>query len=601
MGTFLDEGHYLQFILSVLLRKIVVPGDYHGRVRAVKQMLIDDVSGLVDSLTDFFVTSASVDYRIETKNDSLNSILAQWLEEINIEYNGQIPMGINALAEEYFKERWKSSSFPIMKVAKWREVNGIIVPSKLFFLDGESIAAKEKDDSDKYQRLIAYDYYLSPTFDKMSKLGDNVIYSKPFARWQDQYPVPFLIKRGIYHNWRLIQSLKNHEGKILEQVIPYLLLIKKGTEGLAVQKDVNYSNEQLQGVIDQFQALMETIKETKRDTHDVKAPIRATQFDEEIKHLIPDLKTIFQVELFQQSERNILSGMGMIDITEATSNSRKESILNPKGFVEEIKKGVSDFKNHFLKQLVYQIKKKNESHNKFMNEKFYVCSSPVKAFMTNDFKELIRQMYDRGRISSQTAVELIAEIDFETEVYRREQETKREIEQKMYPVVTRNDEDKGIDNPSNPDIDEEEIPDDKKDPTEKQEYDIGKINLEGAPYSTIKQLPKSIRENMTKSLQRVFVSVFNKAYNTYNSEERAFKIAWGALKRIAKKNSEGKWVRKGSRAKLTKAILEDVLDAEQDEVLKDLENQATEEAFKKTKLEIAKQQKQLLTKLLENK
>ena len=60
--------------------------------------------------------------------------------------------------------------------------------------------------------------------------------------------MPFLIKRGVYHNWKLIQSIKNKESEILNQVIPYLLLVKKGTEGMFLEKYYAYSNEELQAV-----------------------------------------------------------------------------------------------------------------------------------------------------------------------------------------------------------------------------------------------------------------------------------------------------------------------------------------------------------------
>jgi len=43
----------INYVLSLLLKKIVVPSDYHNQVEAVREMQSDDVSGLVDSLTDF--------------------------------------------------------------------------------------------------------------------------------------------------------------------------------------------------------------------------------------------------------------------------------------------------------------------------------------------------------------------------------------------------------------------------------------------------------------------------------------------------------------------------------------------------------------------
>ena len=135
----------LNSILGVLLKKVTVPSDFKGRTEVVRLMQEDDLSGLVDSLTDFSVSTACVDFSIETKNEEFTKTLKKWLDEINKDYNGQIPIGVKELAREYFKERWKYSSFPVLKIVAWSDINGINVPTKMFFVDGESIHAEDKD------------------------------------------------------------------------------------------------------------------------------------------------------------------------------------------------------------------------------------------------------------------------------------------------------------------------------------------------------------------------------------------------------------------------------------------------------------------------
>ena len=137
-------GMFMNSLFSLLLKKIIVPTNYHDRVECVKTMLEDDVSGLVDSLTDFSVQTASVNFGIETDSSELTKILKKWLDNINSPYKGQIPRGIKPLAQEYFKERWKSSSFPVLKITKWDTINGISVPSKMFFVDGGSIHSEQR-------------------------------------------------------------------------------------------------------------------------------------------------------------------------------------------------------------------------------------------------------------------------------------------------------------------------------------------------------------------------------------------------------------------------------------------------------------------------
>lgn len=601
-----NSGLLFNKLFSILLKKIRVPTDFHGRVECVKEMLADDISGMVDSLTDFAVDTASVDFSIETDNPELTKILKKWLDNINSSYQGKIPRGIKSLAEEYFKERWKNSSFPILKIAKWETIDEIKVPTKMFFVDGGSVYAKEIDTKTDTKSLIGYNYYLGAK--KEEELNKGVIITRPYGRWFDDYPNPYLIKRGVYHNWKIIESLKKRESEILEQVIPYLLTIKKGTENLALEDVKTYTNKELKDVVNDLQALITKMNTTDLSGKSIQSPVRATQFDEEIKHLIPDLRGIFDPKLFITAEKNILAGLGFVDVVEAVSTSRRESILNPKAFIEETKKGVEDFKK-ILRELVAQIIEQNkDTHTKYMSDKitFYINSSPVKGFMTQDFKELIRSMYDRGRISSQTAVELIGEVDFRTEVHRREQEGSDGIDETLYPPVIRNQEGKGIDLPSDltgePETPEEEnkdnVPEDKKG-IEKKNYDMAKKELTGAPYQTIKQLPSRVKNNLDTDLQNVFIRVFNNAYSLYKNETRAFRVAWSVIRQIGRKGKDGKWHRKKRRVKgklekikINRAMLDKILEKE--------EKDAIEDVIKLRQIENLELKNKLTKKLLSN-
>lgn len=63
------------------------------------------------------------------------------------------------------------------------------------------------------------------------------------------------------------------------------------------------------------------------------------------------------------------------------------------------------------------------------------------------------------------------------------------------------------------------------------------------PYKTIKDLPAQIKQ-LPISAKKIFLKAFNKASQSL-SEEKSFKIAWGAVKRIyTKKNNV--WVKKTS-------------------------------------------------------
>ena len=470
----LSSGSFINYALGLLLRKIVVPGDYLNQVKAVKEMLVDDVSGIVDTLTDFAVSSATVDYTIESDNDEFSKILQEWLDKINMAYAGKIPPGIKEIAKEYFKERWKSSSFPVLKVSQWKpNKNGIVLPSKMFFVDGEDIYAQEKS-KDNELTLFSYDYYLGRSGEAKYKLDKNCIHARPYGRWFDKYPTPFLIKRGVYHNFKIIQSIKKHETKLLDQIIPYLRLIKKGAPELATNNIKTYSNKELQEVIEQMQDLYDTIKSTQVGDKQVQSPIRATNYDEKIEDLIPNMEAMFDTKLFSQAERNILSGLGFIDIAQSISSSRRESVLNPKVFVEEVKSGVEDFKNHIIKPLIYQIQEKNTSNRKYMNSKIIITSSPVQGFMTEGFKQELRLLWKHGQLSSQTYCEMVGEVAFATEVHRRKRETKNGLDKKMYPHLTDNQENTPPNSPADKEIDVNGKPINKDKIDDKEKFDKSK-------------------------------------------------------------------------------------------------------------------------------
>ena len=440
----MDTSFIANALFSLLLKKTITPSTFDAQCKAIKVMLTNDVTGLVDVLTDFAVNSAKVDFTIETNSAKFNEIFKEWLDTVNIDM-GTVPMGIKALAEEYFKERWKGSSFAVLQIAKWEKVAGtdLILPTKMFFVDGGSIHAEDVDDKDTNLSIDSYQYFVGEA--KQAISSRSAIINRPYGRWFDKYPTPYLIKRGVYHNSEIVRSLKSKQTEILEQIIPYLLLAKKGSEALT-QQGKTYSQPELQNIANQFQDLMTEMKTTNLGDKQIKTPIRVTNFDEDLKHFIPDLSTIFAPALFEQAERNILSGLGFIDVIQGVSSTRRESTLNPKTFIAEVNSGVESFKE-ILRQLLVLIKYKNSTHIKYTNSEFYVSSSPVKGFMTAEFLDNIRLLYTHGGLSKRTYTELVSNADFDTEKYRREKEARDGTDMVMYPQIINNQEDKGIDLP----------------------------------------------------------------------------------------------------------------------------------------------------------
>ena len=591
---------YLNQLFSLFLKKIIIPDTFKEQAEAVEIMQRDDVTGLVDSLTDFAVDSAVVEYGIETENENLNKILKKWIKQINKDYRGKIPPGIKALSKEYFKERWKGASFPVLKITKWDNFGGFQLPARMFFVDGKEIHAIEKDKESSLT-LNSYDYYLGTTEDKSAKLDAGVIFSRPYGRWFDKYPVPFLIKRGIYHNFKIIESLKTFGNKIIEEVIPYMMLVKKGNDALT-NAGKTYTDAEFKDIYKDLQELLRDYRD-HRGTRDSQTKLRVTDYAEDIKHLIPDLATAFTPKLFEQAEKNILGGLGFIDIVQSVSESRRESVINPKAFIEEIRAGVEDFKL-LLYQIVLLAIEKNSTSSKYKNADFVITASPVRGFMSDKFKQALRLLWKHGQLSNQTYCELVGEVEFSTELSRREKEAKNGTEITMYPHITDNresdvspEEQKRLKD-KNIDVNGKPIPRDKLD--DRDRFDMSSNpNLEISPYNKTSDLPSRVRKNMSPDLQRTFISVFNNSVKTYNSETRAFRVAWSIIKRIGRQNKKGIWVRKSRRIKgklepikLERAMLEKVINEEEKKII--------DEVMQTKKVEIQEKQSKLLDKLLKN-
>lgn len=71
------------------------------------------------------------------------------------------------------------------------------------------------------------------------------------------------------------------------------------------------------------------------------------------------------------------------------------------------------------------------------------------------------------------------------------------------------------------------------------------------PYSSVSELPDSVRNVLPSHAQDIYKEAFNSAYDEYKSpedrrgdedrEEVAHKVAWAAVKKKYTKSENGKW------------------------------------------------------------
>lgn len=71
------------------------------------------------------------------------------------------------------------------------------------------------------------------------------------------------------------------------------------------------------------------------------------------------------------------------------------------------------------------------------------------------------------------------------------------------------------------------------------------------PYSSISNLPDSVRDNLPRHAQEIYKEAFNNAWDEYadrderrgdeSREEVAHKVAWSAVKQKYEKGLDGNW------------------------------------------------------------
>jgi cation transport regulator len=67
------------------------------------------------------------------------------------------------------------------------------------------------------------------------------------------------------------------------------------------------------------------------------------------------------------------------------------------------------------------------------------------------------------------------------------------------------------------------------------------------PYQRKSDLPDSVKDNLPDHAEAIYKEAFNSAWEQYDhDEERAHRVAWGAVKKHYHKNEQGRWVRGAS-------------------------------------------------------
>jgi len=523
-------------------KSIVVPTKYRQSVIAAKSIFDNDVTGLSTTLSDFMIKNAVVDYKVETPNENLNDVLNSWITDLNSEYSTYIPGGIKALAKQYFTERWKGSSHILLRCA-WDKIDGFELPSQMVFVAGEDIIVERGDDKVKTIDNIKYYLRLSSKKDDRKKLPfskeETIYVRKPFESWDVDEPVPFVIKRGIYYNYKFMEMILDKTSFIISKAMKYILQILQGSEGLELADKNVYDENDLTATKNQLKEL------EARSNTEAGVPAYATNWDTNLKHVIPDYESVLKQTLFTAVTQRLLNGYGVLEIEKS---SRREDALNPKPMISEIENGIQDFTS-LLEDVLRDVRKRNEKkHPKyFRNTEIKVWAPPLlKTFITQEFLTHIRSAYDRGDISKETYSTVIG-FDWKVEVNRRMRELTSNIEDLMQPhAIQVQDTETEVD---------KDVTDDKTGPEKKNFEQNKKAQQEAikklkeyyeAPYKTTKDLPDSVKVLPSEG-QKLWLKVFNETYKSSDGDEvKARKVAWEVVKENYEKDKKGNWVEKKS-------------------------------------------------------
>jgi len=515
------------------------------------EILGNDKTGMVATIYNFMVHSATVPVKIETKNATLDNYLQTWQSQLlNKGINIDTPIGMRALSAENFKERWRSSLLALK--VRWEEKdfggsNGKwIVPTKMWFLNGGAIRIENEQGA-----LNTRKYYVVKDGQAVELRNDNkesIFIRRPFTSQHKNNVVPYFTQRGTIYNALLLNAVTQKQAEVIEAIIPLILELKAGTDRLIEQGMVG--EKQLK---DLKKALVDA-KNRYDETKDFGDMIASLRGDVNLDYLIPDLKKIFDSSITSAVEKKLLASLGMIELKGFSSN-REEAILNPKVLIEEVSDAVLDWADLLKNVMIEMLDRNMRMHKSLANNEVRVVPGKIKAFITDDMRALFRSLYDRGLVSKEDMITDVAMQDFESTIEKLVKEKNRKLQDICYPPIIQNLEQY----PNADNMDDNNMEDKNKKPGTPEADNFNNAVLQNvdkfkkaekveiiAPYDTIDDLPENVKNPLPVGAQLIWLRTFNAIYKETGDEDQARQGAWAQVKTKYRKSNDGKWVKKAS-------------------------------------------------------
>ena len=424
---------YFKQLISRLLNgagtKINVPVDFAHRQEKIVELLDNDYTGIVKTIVEFMISTGSVNMNFVTDNTNLTKALQDWANhKLNAKISLDIPSGLKALTTQYMRERW-TSSFIVLNIL-WGEINGLTLPSKMWFSDGGQVIVGGDEDA-----LNGKKYFLGNVDNQIRSTDKHtILIRKPFNSWYVGYPTQYLVGKGVIYNALLKKALISKQADVIEEMIPYILALRAGDATLLAKNMMGDIQKQLGDVKD-------SLKQAKRNQKyrtDEGDMILKGRYDLNLEHIMPDLTKLFNDTIVKPVNNDLLCGLGLVEL-QGFSSDRQEAILNPKVLVEEILNGVADFQALMEEVLDIVQEKNSELHPKQMGQDIRVVPGVVKAFLTQDMRKLIKDYTNTGELAIEDSFEALPQgFDFEISKKRRQQEQDNGDEDLFFPRVILN-------------------------------------------------------------------------------------------------------------------------------------------------------------------
>ena len=211
-----NQDLYFKQLISRLLNgsgtKISVPNDFLSRQDKIVELLDNDYTGIVKTILEFMISTGSVNMNFVTDNTNLTKALQDWANhKLNAKISLDIPSGLKALTTQYMRERW-TSSFIVLNIL-WGEINGLTLPSKMWFSDGGQVIVGGDEDA-----LNGKKYFLGSDDNPIRSTDKHtVLIRKPFNAWYVGYPTQYLVGKGVIYNAMLKKALISKQAALQDQ------------------------------------------------------------------------------------------------------------------------------------------------------------------------------------------------------------------------------------------------------------------------------------------------------------------------------------------------------------------------------------------------